>query len=152
MISLQPYGQCRVWLQSLEITDCHVGSPSLFQPQDAYCAGLGLQVPWIGGAARIDDPDIAIALDSFNMGMSTYNDVGRAAKVALHRTLDRPVRHLYGIEDFMHHPDGPAMIPHDLGFLQPGVFRHDGATARATIPIAARCQHWRDLLQPIEHR
>src|SRR5215475_11050474 len=125
---------------------------SLFQPQNAYCPRLGLQVPWIGRAARIDNPDIAITLDIFDMGMSTYNDVGMAAEVVLHRALDRPVRHLYGIEDFMHHPHGPAMIPHDLGFLQPGVFRHDGATARATVPIPARRQYRCNLLQPIEHR
>src|SRR6266478_5304618 len=104
VISLQPYGQCRVGLQGLQIIDCHVGSMSLFQPQDAYCPGLGLQVPWIGGAARIDDPDIAITLDILDMGMSTHNDVGMAAEGVLHRALDRPVRHLYGIEDFMHRP------------------------------------------------
>src|SRR6266702_3918020 len=152
VISLQPYGQCRVGLQGLEIIDSHLGSMALFQPQDAYCPGLGLQISWIGGAARIDDPDIAITLDSFDMGMSTHDDVGMAAEVVLHRALDRPVRHLYRIEDFMYHPHGPAMIPHDLSFLQPWVCRHDGATARATVPIAARRQHWRDLLQPIEHR
>src|SRR5262249_11420277 len=101
----------------------------LFQPQDAYCPRLSLQVPWISGAARIDDPDIAIPLDSFDMGMSTHDDVGMAAEVVLHRTLDRPVRHLDGIEDFVHHPYSPAMIPQDLGFLQPRVFGHDGAPA-----------------------
>lgn len=56
---------------------------ALFQPQDTYCPRLGLQVPWIGGAARIDDPDIVITLDIFDMGMSTHNDVGMAAKVVL---------------------------------------------------------------------
>src|SRR5262249_1057630 len=119
---------------------------------DAYCPKLGLQVSWIGGAAGIDDPDIAIALDSFDMGMSTHDDIGMAAEVVLHRTLDRPVRHLDRIGDFMHHPHGPATITHDPSFLRPGVCRHDGATARATVPIAASRQHWRDLLQPIEHR
>jgi hypothetical protein len=75
-----------------------------------------------------------------------------AAEGVLHRTLDGPVRHLYGIEDFVHHPHGPAMIPHDLDFLQPRVCKHDGAPTRTTVSIAARRQHWRDLLQPIEYR
>jgi hypothetical protein len=56
---------------------------ALFQPQDAYCPGLGLQVPWIGGAARVDDPDIAIALDTFDMSMSTHNDIGTSAEGVL---------------------------------------------------------------------
>src|SRR5262245_66688945 len=134
MISPQPYGQCRIGLQGLEITNSHLGYPSLFQPQDAYGAELGLQVPWIGGAARINDPDIAIALDSFDMGMSTDNDVGMAAKVALHRALDRPVWHLYGIEDVMHHPHSPARVPDDPGFLQPGAIAPVGHTQPSTSP------------------
>src|SRR5215831_10814877 len=74
VISLQPYGQCWVGLQGLQIINRHVSSVALFQPQDAYCPKLGLQVSWIGGATGIDDPDIAIALDSFDMGMSTHDD------------------------------------------------------------------------------
>src|SRR5437867_10556751 len=100
---------CRGGLQGLQIINCHGGSVARFQPQDAHCPGLGLQITWIGGATRIDDPDIAMTLDIFNMRMSTHNDVGMTTEVVLHRALDRPVRHLYRIEDFMHHPDGPAM-------------------------------------------
>jgi hypothetical protein len=54
---------------------------AFFQPQGAYCPGLGLQVPEVGGAARIDDPDGTIALDTFNMRMSTYYDVRVTATV-----------------------------------------------------------------------
>ena len=119
VISLQPYGQCQGGSQGLQIIYRYVSSVALFQPQDAYCPGLGLQVPWVGGAARIDDPDSAIALDTFNMCMSTYNDVSVTAKVVLHRTLNRPMWHLDGIQDIMHHfPEDKAGLE-ELSERQP---------------------------------
>jgi hypothetical protein len=59
------------------------------------------------------------------MGMSAYHDVGIAAEVVLHRAFDRPVRHLYGIEDFMHHPPQSS---HDTA--RPGLPAAGGLQAR----------------------
>lgn len=65
----------------LQIIDRHVGSVVFLQPQHAHRSRLGLQVMRIGGAARIDDPDISIALDTLNMGMSTHSVPAKICRI-----------------------------------------------------------------------
>ncbi len=98
----QSHGKAGQRRQRLQIIDRDLALPARFQPQHPDGSRLRREIPGIRRAAGIDHSDVIVASDVLHMRMATDNDVGRLPKVVLHGPRNRPLGHLFRIQDVVH--------------------------------------------------